>query len=357
MPIMKKMTLEEIGKLAGVSRATVSRVVNGYPYIRPEVRKRVEKVIAETGYQPNLIARSLASDRSNIIGLVVPNQATAVFTDPYFPRLIQGITQAASQNKLTLALFLFHSREEEDITIESIVNTSLVDGLIITADRKVDPIAQALLERQVPFVQLGRPELRPKRIHFVDVDNVDGGKMATEYFISLGYQRIAIIASDQNTAGDDRLSGYYAALQAHGIPVDDRLVEFGDFSMRSASQAMKRLLPYEPDAVFVCSDSMALGALSAIREAGLSVPDDIAVIGYDDLPPAIQSMPPLTTIRQPIFETGQLAVRTLIEILDARSKSATRHILNNQLVIRHSCGAAQRGLLDEFEDENVVIDV
>jgi LacI family transcriptional regulator len=354
---MKNLTLEEIGKLAGVSRATVSRVVNGYPYIRPEVRKRVEKVIAETGYRPNLIARSLASDRSNIIGLVIPNQATAVFTDPYFPRLIQGITQAASQNKLTLALFLFHSREEEDITIESIVNTSLVDGLIITADRKVDPIAQALLKRHMPFVQLGRPELRPKTINFVDVDNVAGGKMATDHFISLGYQRIAIIASDQNTAGDDRLNGYYAALQAHGRPIDDHLVAYGDFSIKSAAQAMNRLLPHQPDAVFVCSDSMALGALMAIREAGLSVPEDIAVIGYDDLPPAVQSTPPLSTIRQPVFETGQLAVNTLVDVLDKKPKSATSHILSNQLVIRHSCGAAHMGLLDNYVAENIVLDV
>ncbi len=354
---MKKFTLEEIGKLAGVSRATVSRVVNGYPYIRPEVRERVEKVIAETGYRPNLIARSLASDRSNIIGLVIPNQATAVFTDPYFPRLIQGITQAASQNKLTLALFLFHSREEEDITIESIVNTGLVDGLIITADRKVDPIAQILLQRQMPFVQLGRPEIRPKTINFVDVDNVAGGHMAIDYLISLGYQRIAIIASDQNTAGDDRLNGYYSALKSHGIDIDHNLVAFGDFSSIGAVQAMKKLLPHRPDAVFVSSDTMALGAMSAIREAGLQVPDDIAVVGYDDLPPAVQSLPPLTTIRQPIHRTGQLAVSTLVEVLEKKPAEPTHIILPNQLVIRHSCGAALMGLLDNYTDENIVIDV
>ena len=352
---MKKLTLEEIGKLAGVSRATVSRVVNGYRHIRPEVRERVEKVIAETGYQPNLIARSLASDRTNIIGLVIPNQATAVFTDPYFPRLIQGITQAASQNNLTLALFLFHSPEEEDITIDSIVNTSLVDGIIITADRKVDPIAQVLLKRRMPFVQLGRPEIRPKTIYFVDVDNVAGAFMATEHLISLGYQRIAVVASDQNTAGDDRLNGYYAALKDHQIPIDDRLVAFGDFTAMGAAQAMNQLLPFHPDAVFVSSDTMALGAVGAIRDAGLRVPDDVAVIGYDDLPPAVHNVPPLTTIRQPIYETGQLAVKMLMDVLDKKLTKPTHIILPNQLVIRHSCGAVQRGLLDNYVDENIVI--
>jgi LacI family transcriptional regulator len=133
---MKRLTLDEIGKLAGVSAATVSRVINNYPHVTPERRERVQAVIAQTGFQPNLIARSLASHRTHIIGLVIPNVAHNVFTDPYFPSLIQGITQASNLGNLTLALFLFHSMQEETRTIQSILNTTLLDGLIITADHK-----------------------------------------------------------------------------------------------------------------------------------------------------------------------------------------------------------------------------
>lgn len=354
---VKNLTLEEIGKLAGVSRATVSRVINDYPYISPEVRERVQRVIAETGYQPNMIARSLASDRSNIIGLVIPSQAYAVFTDPYFPRLIQGVSQASNQYKLTLSLFLFHSREEEDFTMKSILNTGLIDGLIITADRKEDSIIPRLLRHHMPFVVIGRPDTTPEKVNFVDTDNVAGARMATEHLVSLGYERIGIIATDENTAGDDRLHGYVATLEEHGIAIDDKLITYGDFSVQSGAQAMKELMPEQPDAVFVCSDSMALGAMTVLREAGISVPDEIAIVSFDDLPPATQTEPRLTTVRQPISQTGQMAVELLRKLISSDVDHPVHTILPNQLIIRSSCGAAQIKNLHDYIDKNVVIDV
>jgi LacI family transcriptional regulator len=337
---MKKLTLEEIGKMAGVSRATVSRVVNSYPHIRPEVRERVERIIAETGYQPNLLARSLASDRSNIIGLVIPSAAQAVFADPYFPILIQGITQVCNANSLTLSLFLFHSREEEQRAIRSISGTGLLDALIITADRKNASFIPMLRESHVPFVLIGRPEQR-SQISYIDTDNVTGAKMATDHLIQLGYRRIATIATEQNTAGDDRYTGYVDALRFSGIAVDENLIEFADFSMESGYKAMKRLLQYEPDAVFVTSDTMALGALHAIREARLRIPDDIAMVGFDDLPPAVQAEPPLTTVRHPIKEAGAGAVEMLIDVMNNGSKPPRRKILPTKLIVRASCGAVR----------------
>lgn len=337
---MKRLTLDEIAKLAGVSRATVSRVVNDYPHIKPEVRERVQGIITETGFQPNLIARSLASDRSGIIGLVIPNTPRMVFTDPFFPTLIQGITQATNRRSITLSLFLFHSKDEENRTIRSILNTGLLDGLIITADRKEDSFVPNFIHHGVPFVLIGRPETN-NDITYVDTDNVAGAFMATEHLLKLGRQRVAIIAANENTAGDDRMAGYQNAIQDYGYALDPGLTAFGDFSIQSGYDAMKKLLPANPDAVFIASDTMALGALRAIRESGRRVPDDISVIGFDDLPPSLQADPALSTIRHPIEQLGVLAVDLLSKMLNQDNVLPSHIILPVTLVIRASCGAKQ----------------
>lgn len=338
---MKRLTLDEIGRLAGVSRATVSRVVNDYPHISPVIRERVKAVIAETGFQPNMIARSLASDRSGIIGLVIPSAPRMVFGDPFFPSLIQGITQAANNLQLTLSLFLFHSKDEESRTIRSILNTGLLDGLIITADRKEDSFLPQIVEHGMPFILTGRPE-HPETITFVDTDSVQGAYMATEHLIKLGCQRIATIASGQNTSGDDRLLGYRRALQAYNRPFEPELVGVGDYSMDSGTLAMRQLLLQKPDAVFVASDTMALGALRAIREAGMTVPEDIALVGFDDLPPAIQADPQLTTIEHPIERMGMIAVDLLVQRIRAPEGPPQQIILPARLIIRESCGYAEK---------------
>ena len=336
---MKRLTLEEIAKLAGVSRATVSRVVNNYPHIKPDVRERVQQIIAQTGFQPNLIARSLASDRSGIIGLIIPNNPRMVFTDPFFPTLIHGITQAINRRNLTLSLFLFHSKEEETRTIHSILNTGLIDGLIITADRKEESFVPHFMQRGMPFVLIGRPESKQDDITYVDTDNIAGGFAATEHLICLGYRRIAVVSSAMNTAGDDRLLGYKKALEAYGIPLVPELITFGDFSMQSGYEAFKSILEHRPDAVFVASDTMALGVVRAAREVNLHVPEDLAVVGFDDLPPALQTHPALTTFQHPIEQLGVIAVDLLSELLTDQDNAPTHIILNGKLVIRESCGA------------------
>lgn len=330
------LTLEKIGELAGVSRSTVSRVINNYPHIRPEVREKVLSVIQETGYQPNLIARSLAANESKVIGLVIPSIINAVFTDPYYPKLTQGIAQACNELGYTLTLMLFHSPEEERQNARRIINKSLLDGIIITADILDDPIVPELLETDVSFVQVGRPQ-QTEKVNYVDTENVYGGELATSHLIKLGYQRIGQIATAKNTAGIDRHTGYQKALASYGIPYDESLVGYGDFSRESGYVAMKQLLPHKPEAVFVHSDTMALGAMQAIREAGLSIPDDIAIIGFDDLPPALLAEPKLTTIRQPIHQTGMMAVELLLDVIKNGTQPPKKRILPLELVIRGSC--------------------
>lgn len=331
----QKLTMNTIAELAGVSKSTVSRVLNNYPHIRTEVRERVLQVVEETGYRRNSVAQMLASDRSNLLGLVIPSGAEAVFSDPYFPTLTRGISRAANANQQTLALFLCHSDEEGTQTVQSILANGLLDGIIITADHKGDRFEVELMQGDIPFVFIGRPR-KDEQLHYIDTDNIAGGKLATEYLIEQGYQRIAIIGSDKNTSGDDRYIGYREALAAHNIPHEEALEAFGDYSLPSGEIAMRQLLPAQPDAVFVTSDTMALGALKTLRAHNLRVPEDVAIVGYDDLPPAVQADPPLTTVHQPIEKTGELAVETLLQLVDNPERPPRQVKLPNRLVVRAS---------------------
>ncbi len=336
-----KLTIQHIADLADVSKATVSRVLNEYPHVRPAVREKVQKVISETGFQPNNIARLLASDRSSIIGLVISASAQMVFSDPYFPALTEAISGGAAENNLLLSLFVSYTERQGRDTLGGILAAGLLDGLIITADHKGDAFVAQLQEAEIPFVFIGRPG-EAAGVNFVDADNFHGGYLATSHLIDLGYRRIATIASDQNTAGDDRLAGYRKALKERGIGLDKQLIAFGDYTLDSGYAAMRALMPRQPQAVFVGSDTMALGALRALRAAGLRAPEDIAVVSHDDLPPAVQADPPLTTVRQPIAMTGNMAVEKLAQMIMTGKSQPAQHIINPvELVVRASCGAAQ----------------
>lgn len=331
----KKLTLDDIGELAGVSRATVSRVINDYPHITPELRQRVQKVIKDTGYRPNRIAQSLASNRTGIIGLVIPNSARTIMSDPYFLHLISGITKKTNQQGLTLSLFLFHSMDDEVQISNALFKTNLVDGLIVTADRKKSPFVQQVINHNIPFVVIGRSEIRAQ-VPCVNVANEIGAYLAAEHLIKANRRRTAIIMCDHNTAGDDRFAGYRRALEDYGIEFDPNRVARGDFSQESGYAAMQQLLPTKPDAVFASSDMMAIGAQQAIRQAGLRIPDDIAIVGFDDLPQAALADPPLTTVQQPMEELGAVAVDLLHDLLSGSGKSSRQIILPVELIQRTS---------------------
>jgi LacI family transcriptional regulator len=216
----------------------------------------------------------------------------------------------------------------------------LLDGVIITATRAGDSLIPRLLESQVPLVVQGRHE--DPGISYVDTDNVTGAATAVGHLLRLGHRRVATITGPlDNTAAQDRKQGYLDAFRNRGRLVDEALIVSGDFTQASGYEAMQRLLPHEPDAVFVASDTMAMSALRAIREAGLTVPGDIALVGFDDLPQSATVDPPLTTVRQPIRRVGALAVETLIDILQNGFEPPRRLVLPTELVIRDSCGAGQ----------------
>ncbi len=333
------LTLDEIARRAGVSRTTASRVLNQRPNVRADVRRRVLDVIEETGYQPHHVARSLAAQRSQIIGLVLPRRADTLFTDSYFPRLIQGVAQACNQHDYTLSLFLLQSAEDEEKLYPRIAAKGLLDGLIVQVGELSDQWITRLAGTELPLVVAGRPA-QAEALSYVDVDNVAGAYQATTHLIHRGYKRIGTITGALNTTSAlDRKTGYRRALQEHGYTLDETLIIEGDFTETGGYYTMQRMLRQRPDAVFVASDTMALGALRAIHEVGLKVPKDVALVGFDDLPPALQANPPLTTIRQPITGFGAKAVEMLLDIIGNGPEPPRRVVFGVELVIRKSCGA------------------
>ena len=339
---MPNLTLEDIARQAGVSRSTASRVVNDDPNVSESARKRVQEVIQSTSYHPHPAARSLASHRSWMIGLVLPRSVSNFFIDPYFPRLTQGVAQACNQHNYTLGLFLMETKEDERRIFPRISHKGLLDGIILQTAQMEDKIIDRLLKSDFPVIVAGRP-FNSRGISFIDVDNVNAAQGAVRYLIQLGYFRIATITGRMNsTAGIDRLEGYKKAIMERGWEVDEGLIAEGDFSELSGYAAMQRLLLVKPDAVFVASDTMAIGAIRAAQEAGLHVPHDISFVGFDDLPVASQSEIKLTTIRQPIVQFGARAVETLIDMIDNGIKPSRRIIMDTELVIRDSCGALQK---------------
>lgn len=337
-----KLTLEDIGRMAGVSRSTVSRVINDQDSVSPDVRTRVQEVIGRTGFIPNVAARSLASNRTGVIGLIIPSRVHALFQDPYFGSLIQGMSRASNEAGTTLSLFLFETEEEEERLYPRVVSAGLVDGVILTASRRGDPLQTRLLDGSIPFVIVGKPD-REDRVSYVDVDNVGGSRAAALHLCSLGYERIAYIGGPISTsAAVDRSTGFLEGLATCGRVVEANLTANGDFSEASGYQTMRDILPNRPDAVFVASDTMAVGVLRALREAGLDVPRDIAVLSFDGLPSSEVSTPALTTVRQPIKATGAQAVDLLLGLVNGTTVGPVAHILPTELVIRDSCDESRK---------------
>jgi LacI family transcriptional regulator len=300
------------------------------------------QVIAETGYHPDPAARSLAGRKSGMIGLVIPLEIQSMFADPFFPTLIQAISSACNARDYILSLIIFNSKEEERALIPKITRNQLFDGVIVASSRTGDLLIEQLLGNEVPFVLHGRHE--DPRVSYVDADNAAGAYAAVSHLARLGRSRIATVTGPSNSAAAaDRKRGYMSALTDRGHSIDEALVVSGDFSESSGYEAMQQLLPAKPDAVFVASDTMALGALRALRETGTRVPLDVALVGFDDMPYAATATPPLTTVRQPIDQTGSLAVDILFDISQNGREPARRTVMPTELVIRRSCGASTVG--------------
>jgi LacI family transcriptional regulator len=339
---MMNLTLEKIGELAGVSRSTVSRVINNHPNVSDDVRERVARIIKETGFSPNLAARTLASQRSFVIGLVIPRSIQSLFGDPYFSRLTQGIVQAANLFDYTISLFLLESREIEERIIPRITRPGFIDGLVVQSTAYDDKVLSRIVNSTIPYVIAGRP-LEFSDVSYIDVDNFNGAFQAVEHLIGLGKKRIGTVTGPLNAApGIERRQGYIKALEENSLPLDESIIVESDFTEEGGYRATNKILSTDLDALFVASDQMGLGALQAIREAGLRVPEDIALVGFDDLPPALYANPQLTTIRQPILRFGIAAVEILTNLIEEKAEPPQSLIMDVELIIRDSCGVKVR---------------
>ena len=335
LPRRSAPTLEAVAAAAGVSRSTVSRVVNGSSHVRPDVITAVNAAIDELNYIPNRAARSLANRQTMAIALVVPEDTNRFFGDPFFAEIVQGITQGLEDSDYVLNLQLASPSSPTEKTIRYLLGGN-VDGAIVVSHHSGDDFFTTL-DATIPVVFGGRPyhpELH--RNNYVDVDNAAGAAMGTQYLIDLGRRRIATIAGPANMqAAIDRAEGWGDAVREAGHP--DDLLEYGDFTMASGAAAMRALLDREPklDAVFVASDLMAIGAISVLRERGLSVPGDVAVVGFDDSSAATNGEIPLTTVHQPSREMGAEMARMLLALLRGEATERER-VMPTRMVVRAS---------------------
>ena len=334
MTTAQRPTLEAVARLAGVSRATVSRVVNGSTTVAEPIRQAVRRAVEELGYVPNLAARSLVTQRTDSVALVMPEAATRVFSDDQvFPGIIRGAAQELEAADKQLVLMLAGSPAGHE-RVERYTTGRHVDGVLFASLHGEDPLPGRLARLGIPVVCSGRP-LDGADVPYVDVDHEGGVSTAVQHLIASGRRRIATIAGPQDmVAGIERLIGYRSAITDAGLP---ELVAYGDFTRESGTAAMRELLAADPelDAVFAASDLMAHAALRTLREAGRRVPEDVAVIGFDDIETAAYTEPPLSTVRQPIVELGRSMTRQLLRIA-AGEQVEQALVLPTELVLRES---------------------
>lgn len=313
-------TLEEVAQEAGVSRSTASRAINGGARVSPAAQAAVDDAIARLGYVPNRAARTLVTRRTDSVALVVPEPDERVLNDPFFAATLRGMNSAL--RNLDLQLVLLISRpDERPGRIAQYLRNGHVDGAVVVSHHYNDDLEGAVEASRLPAVFVGRPFRTFPGLRFVDVDNHTGGRLATEHLVLKGRSRVAHIAGPADmTAGVDRLEGWREALSEAGLQPGP--VAHGDFTTAGGAHAMEQILSADPaiDAVFAGSDLMALGALQVLAAAGRRVPEDVSVIGYDDLGVADNSLPSLTTIANPVVRMARIATDELLVALGVLSR-------------------------------------
>jgi LacI family transcriptional regulator len=339
------VNLEEVARLAGVSRSTVSRVVNGDKRVSAAARARVEEVIRRHNYHPNAAARSLASRRTRILGLRIPNTSGVFVGYPYFSVLTQGVAEAAYAADYDLLLMLEDGRAPEAVARRHhrVARGRHVDGLVVASSVIGDPLVEVLQREGIPLVVLGRYPTNPA-VSFVDIDNRAAARTAVAHLLGHGRRRVATLTGPAHLAHAlDRTAGYADALAQAGIPYDPALVADGEFVQSGGYRAMREMLAalaQPPDALFAASDAIAAGALQALREAGLRVPEDVALIGFDGLEPYAATLPTLSTVVQPVAALGEATVQILLERIEHPDAPPACRWLPTRLLLRGSCGCA-----------------
>jgi LacI family transcriptional regulator len=337
--VSKRITSQDVAQRAGVSRTTVSFVLNEVDAnISAETRLRVQKAAEELGYVPNASARALARRKTHTLALILIRKTVDLASDAFLLCVMQGLIDVIRPAGFRLLLEPVADADEPDVYL-NLVRARQIDGIILSGPRSDDEQLAELIESGFPIVLLG--QLPESGASYVDVDNRAGAQKAVEHLIESGHRRIGCVTNAplQYTSASDRLAGYQDALAAHNIPFDQARVRFGGFdpeSGRSATQALLTELDEPLTALFVASDVVAMGAVSAVYEMGLAIPQDVAVVGFDDVPTARYLIPPLSTVRLPAVELGRHAGKILLSSINGNSPTQRQILLDTELIVRGS---------------------
>lgn len=332
----RSITIMDVARESGVSYSTVSRVFSEFDFVKESTRQRVLAAAEKLGYVANLSARNLAGGRSRMIGLLVPG-----LDNGYIGEIVRGIDQELVRSSYGLMLYTTHRLQGKESNYVHTITNGLSDGLLLVVPLVAGSYLDALREIEFPYVLIDQSDPAFKS-SVVDTTNWQGSYDATRYLIELGHRRIGFISGLMALhSAIDRLEGYKAALIDCGLPVTDELIVEGDFWQTGGYEAAQKLLSraVRPTAIFASNDLSAFGAIEAIREAGLTIPDDISIIGFDDIPQASTTHPKLTTVQQPLEQMGRVAARLLLEKIENPDRPVRKVTLATHLIIRDSCRA------------------
>lgn len=332
----KRMTMQDVARMAGISKATVSRAIHTPQLVHADTRRRIMKIIERNGYVYDAVAGDLSRRQTSVLGLVIPTIRSSIFAMSTI-----GIQEAAQAEGY--AVLIANSGYDPAAAAEMIrlLRQRRVAGVILTGLEPVlKPVLQEVTERGVPCVVTWQSAAE-ENISSVGFDNFKAACQATDYLLSLNHRRIGLICGPMKQVSrvQQRLDGYRKALEARGVMYDPLLVVEREYNLMEGKEAMRRLLtmPGPPTAVFAASDVLAMGALAGARELGVQVPEDISVVGYDDIDFAAYCNPPLTTVRVPAYEMGQLAVKVLVSLIRGTDMGPQRYLLDTDLIVRGSC--------------------
>lgn len=336
---MGKLSIDQVAELAYVSRSVVSRVLNNHPNVSDEAKERVLEVVKKHNYKPSSVARGLATNQNYEIGILAPRRCDEALGNGFWSLLHLGIFEECIEKGYYVTMSPISTDKDTEIN-NHIIDSKRLDGYILLTQEVSDYVINKLNEREIPMVLVGHGQQNPG-LNSVDVDNFSGAYQATSHLIELGHERIGIImANQQMKESVDRLEGFKKALGDAGLSFDEDLVSVGSYSQSHGLQTTRRWIQQGLDlsAIFCMSDTLAMGALLALNQENISVPDEMAVVGFDDLPMSQYTIPPLTTVHQPIYEKGQHAARLLMKQIENDNTEVAHENLEPSLIIRQSCG-------------------
>lgn len=344
----KRVSIKDIARLARVSHSTVSRALRESPLVNPETAEKIRRIASESGFRASAVARSLATSRTNTIGVVVTS-----IDDPFVAEVVKGIEDEAILHDYSVFLANCHADPGRELKVVHSFEDRRVDGIVVTASRVGALYAPVLERMHIPIVLLNNQH--PSHFaHSILIDNFEGSRQAVAHLVALGHRRIAYIGDRFGHGSDsERFSGYRAALDEADIPFQPNLVVHGDGKAEGGRRAMESLLAArpQPTAVFCYNDMTAIGALKTIRDRGLRTPEDISLVGFDDLPLGLYLDPPLTTVRQPKQDMGRMAMQALLKLI-AGNEAEQNVRVAGELIIRRSAAAPPDSLIKENDSCN-----